>query len=157
MTSWLSAALSLAAAHAAPVASLRVDANGATFVVAVREYRSAGYQIEVDCVAKCSRRFSYRESVSDSPLGLFTRDRDDLVFSTWSAGSAYRVRVWRVSASGIGKIAELSSRGMPDFLSGRSGRPSIRTYEGDSGTGPMHSVLWTYRDGRFVRGERNVR
>lgn len=151
-----STALAVGVTQAETAASLRVEANRGTFIAAVRVDRSAGYQVEIDCVAGCSSPVSYRDPVGDSPLGLFTRDREDLIFSTWSSGSAYRVRVWHVSDTGIHKVAELSSRGRPDFQSDRFGRSTIRTFEGGSSAGPLHPILWTYRSGSFGRGTRDV-
>jgi dipeptidyl aminopeptidase/acylaminoacyl peptidase len=83
-------------------------------------------------------------------LGLFSRDQDDLVFSLWSGGSSYRVRVWQVSDAGVRKVAELPSRGRPDFLTDDAGRSAIRTYEADSGVEPFKPTLWSFVKGRFV-------
>ena len=152
-----STAVAVDAAQAVTAASLRVDGDHKTFVVAVRVYRISGYEVEINCVAGCSSPVSYHEPVGDSPLGLFTRDQDGLIFSTWSAGSAYRVRVWRVSDRGIHKVVELSSRGRPDFQSDEFGRSTIRAFEGESSTGPLRPVLWTYRSGSFERGKPHVR
>lgn len=152
-----STALADSAAQPETFASLRVDGVNATFAVAVQVAHPAGYQVEIDCVSGCSSAVSYREPVGDSPLGLFTRDQDDLIFSTWTSGSGYRVRVWRASNAGIRKVAELSSRGRPDFQSDRFGRSTIRTFEREGSTGPFYPILWTYQGGSFEHGKRKVR
>jgi hypothetical protein len=133
------------------VSSLRVTTDDGVFSAIVEERREAGYDVEITCVSGCPRATSLRASVDDSPLGLFTRDQDDLLFSTWSAGSAYRVRVWALDRSGIVEVAELSSRGRPAFTSDRFGHATIRTFESESGVTPFRPVLWTYRKGAFIR------
>jgi hypothetical protein len=129
---------------------LRVDGERSTFSVVVEANANTGYNIRIRCVSACAQPIDFRESIADVPMGLFTRDQDDLVFSLWSGGSAYRVRVWQVSDSGVRKVAELSSRGRPDFLTDNAGRPAIRTYEADSGVDPFKPVLRSFIRGRFV-------
>lgn len=134
-----------------PVASLRVDGDGSTFKVDITERASEGYEIAIDCVRRCPKPIHYRDVTADTPLGLFSRDQNDLIFSTWSGGSAYRVVVWSVSDGRIRKVAELSSRGRPDFMNGSDGKPVIQTYEADSGADPLLRVRWIFANGRFVR------
>ena len=76
------------------VATLRVDADKSTFMVKVTEDASVGHQITIDCVRQCAKAAHYHETTGDTPLGLFSRDQNNLIFSTWSSGSAYRVVVW---------------------------------------------------------------
>lgn len=162
MLSWLA----VGAAHADDgvidvppciVSSLRVTTDDGVFTAVVEERREAGYDVEITCVSGCPRAISLRESVDDSPLGLFTRDQDSLLFSTWSAGSAYRVRVWALDRSRIVEVAELSSRERPAFASDRLGRATIRTFESESGVTPFRPVLWTYRKGAFIRHDEGRR
>ncbi|WP_170318441.1 hypothetical protein [Sphingomonas sp. PAMC 26621] len=115
----------------------------------------AGYQIAIDCTKKCAKPVHYQEATSDAPLGLFSRDQNDLIFSTWSGGSAYRVRVWSVAGNTVRKVVELSSRGTPDFLSDSHGRPMIETYEGDSVAVRLSRVRWIFVNGHFVRSKPN--
>lgn len=150
MASWLPLIAALAATPPPPIASLRVDSEPSSFEVTVSPEPSSGYEIHFRCVATCTAAPAYREPVRDTPLGLFVRD-DGLLYSLWSSGSGYRVRVWQIAGRSIGKVAELSSRGRPDFLSDKSGASAIRTYEGDSGVRRWRPVLWTFRGGRFVR------
>jgi len=133
-----------------PVASLRVDGERSTFSVTVEERASVGYDVRIECVSTCAQPIAFSETVGDAPMGLFSRDQDDLVFSVWSGGSAYRVRVWQVSDAGVRKVAELSSRGRPDFLTDGAGRSAIRTYEAESGVEPLKPVLRSFIRGRFV-------
>lgn len=143
--------LSIDATDAVPVAALRIDGNASTFVVQVTGGRPDRYQIAIDCTEKCASPVHYRETTSDTPLGLFSRDQNDLLFSTWSAGSAYRVKVWSVAGDTVRKVAELSSRGTPNFLSDALGRPTIETYEGESGSAQLRRVRWTFVNGHFAR------
>lgn len=131
--------------------SLRVTTDEGVFSAIISEGRESGYDVKITCVSGCPAGIGLRESVDDSLLGLFTRDQDNLLFSTWSAGSAYRVRVWTLKRSGIVEIAELSSRARPAFESDRFGRAIIRTFESESGVAPLRPVLWTYSDGAFSR------
>ncbi|MFK3890507.1 hypothetical protein [Sphingomonas sp. NPDC079357] len=140
----------LLASTVPPVASLRVNGERSTFSVAVEESASTGYDIRIKCVSSCAQPIDFSEAIGDVPMGLFSRDQDDLVFSLWSSGSAYRVRVWQVSDTGVRKVVELSSRGRPDFLTDGAGRSAIRTYEADSGVEPFKPVLRSFIGGRFV-------
>jgi hypothetical protein len=124
--------LSIDATAPSPVAALRVDGEASTFVVQVTGELSGDYQIAIDCTERCTRPVHYRETTSDTPLGLFSRDQNNLVFSTWSGGSAYRVMVWAIAGDNVRKVVELSSRGTPNFWSDAQGRPTIETYEGAS-------------------------
>jgi len=144
----LAAALSVTDA---PVALLRVDAEQSSFTVKVAEDRAGGYQIAIDCIEGCTEATHYREITGDTPLGLFSEDRGDLIFSIWATGSVYRVRVWSVSKGAVRKVAELSSRGRPDFLTAADGELLVQTYEADSGVAPPHRVGWKFEGGRFVR------
>jgi hypothetical protein len=155
MLSWLAAFFAIGAVQSAPVASLRVDANQATFLVTIEEDHSHGYQVQIKCVAKCSRQIIYRESIGDSPMGLFCND-NGLIFSSWAGGSAYRVRVWRVTDHEIKKIGELASwHRPPEFMTDRFGRPVVRTYEGGFDFAlSLRPVSWIYKNGRFLRQAR---
>lgn len=148
-------AISLLSASASPVAALRVNGDQSSFMVTVTEDASVGYQITIACTARCAKAINYHETTGDTPLGLFSRDQNGLVFSTWSGGSAYRVVVWSVSDDGVRKVAELSSRGRPDFTSGPDGTAVIQTYEADSAVLPLHRIRWTFANGRFVPSRPN--
>lgn len=141
----------------APAASLRVNGDRATFMVTVTDDRAVGYRIAIDCIARCPRAIQYHETSGDSPLGLFSRDQDDLIFSVWSAGSVYRVLVWSVAQDHVRKVGELSSRGRPDFLSNPEGNAMIRTYEADGGNTPPVAVSWTVVNGHFLRHPADIR
>ena len=117
-----------------------------------------GYRFVVDCVRGCLATSRYLQDISDSPIGMFKLwDGDDLVYSIWAGGSAYRVRVWAVTARGVSQVLEASSRARPDFLSGPDGAPEIRTFEADGGTQPQRQVLWRFRAGTFAKTEADAR
>jgi hypothetical protein len=136
---------------ASPVAALRVDGDRSSFMVKVTGSAPNEYRVSIDCSERCAKPIHYAETTSDTPLGIFSRDQDGLVFSTWSGGSVYRVLVWSVTDDGVRKVTELSSRGRPDFLSNADGEAVIQTYEADTGTAPLHHVRWTFHQGRFAR------
>lgn len=140
----------LLASTAPPIASLRVDGERSTFSIVIEASANTGYNIRIKCVSACAKPIEFSEPVGDVPLGLFSRDEDDLVFSLWSGGSAYWVRVWQVNDAGVREVAELSSRGRPDVLTDSAGRPAIRTYEADSSVEPFKPVLRSFIQGRFV-------
>lgn len=140
----------LMASTAQPMASLRVEGERSTFSVVVEKSAQTGYEIRIRCVAACDLPIDFHEPIDDVPMGLFTRDQDELVFSLWSGGSAYRVRIWQVGDRAVRKVAELSSRGRPDFLTDEAGRAAIRTYEADGSVDPMKPVLRSFVRGRFV-------
>lgn len=133
------------------VASLQIDAGATTYQAKVDRVPAGGYRVMIDCVAPCHRPVRYREAVGDSPVGLFVRDTDDLLYSIWSGGSAYRIRVWAMTDHAVRPVAVLSSRGWPEFLSDGQGRPVIRTVDGDKGGNPRPKSVWTYMRGRFTR------
>jgi hypothetical protein len=95
----------------------------------------------------------YSETVGDTPLGLFSRDQDDLILSLWAGGSAYHVRVWSIADGQVRKIAELSSRGRPEFLNAPDGGTMIRTFEAESDVAALQEVNWTFTAERFVRSD----
>ncbi len=143
--------LPINATAASLVAALRVEADASTFMVQVTGGHPGGYQIAIDCTENCARTVHYRETTGDAPDGLFFRDQNGLVFSTWSGGSAYRVIVWSVAGHSVQKVIELSSRGRPNFLSDADGRPAIDIYEGESGVALLHRERWTFIKGHFIR------
>ena len=145
------ASTALAASPEPAAASLHVDDGQTTFAATVTPDDQAGYRIAINCAGQCRAPTSYSETVGDTPLGLFSRDQDDLILSLWSGGSAYRVRVWSIADGEVGKIAELSSRGRPEFLNAPDGGTMIRTFEAESGVAALHEVNWTSSAGRFVR------
>lgn len=145
----LIAAPALMASTIPPVASLRVGGERSTFSVLVEEGAGTGYHIRIKCVSECARPIEFSEPVGDVPMGLFTRDKDNLVFSLWSGGSVYRVRVYQVNDTGVRNVAELSSRGLPDVSTDNAGRPAIRTYEADSGAQALRPVLRSFIRGHF--------
>lgn len=140
---------------ASPVAALRVEGDKTSFMVKVTEDISVGYQITIDCTEHCTRVIHYRETTSDTPLGIFSRDQNGLIFSTWSGGSTYRVVVWSVSDNDVQRVTELSSRARPDFMSGPDGTPVIQTYEADTAAAPLHRIRWIFANGRFVQSRPN--
>jgi|EndMetStandDraft_2_1072991.scaffolds.fasta_scaffold49395_1 hypothetical protein len=134
-------------------ASLWVRHDLADFSVQARE-GPEGYRLVADCVRGCRPQVSYVQSIQDSPISLFRLwDGDDLVYSVWAGGSAYRVRVWRLSRAGMTQLLEVTSRARPDFLTGSDGTAEIRTYEAEGGTQPTHPVVWRYRDGKYSKTE----
>jgi hypothetical protein len=134
-------------------ASVWLDADQAQLLAKVED-GPRGYRLIVDCVRGCIPRTRYVQDVSDSPISLFRLwDGDDLLFSVWAGGSAYRVRVWKVSRGAVVELLEASSRGRPDISSAVDGAPTVRTYEADGGTQPTNAVTWEYRDGAFTRAK----
>lgn len=156
MLYWSFAALVLGAVQHAPVASLRVDADRSSFLATVEGDLAKGYKIQIKCVAKCQRPISYSESLSDSPMGLIA-DENGLLYFKGAFGSAYHVRVWRVTDKDISKVGEFASwHRSPDFITDQRGRPTIRVYEGGFDFAlTLRPVLWTYSRGRFVRQKRS--
>jgi hypothetical protein len=142
------------AAPAETKASLRVvDGEMAELQIQIQDGPS-GYRLVIDCVRGCSGPIRYSQDISDTPIGLFKLwDGDNLVYSIWAGGSAYRVRAWSVSGHGVSQVLEASSRGRPDFLSGADGEPTIRTYEAEGGTQSRQPALWQYREGKFSRAQ----
>ena len=144
-------ALSACASGPETFASLRTNTEHGTFLVDVQYDEAVGYPVRFRCFAECSRPMTFAEPIADHPLGLFSRDQDELVFYLSSSGSAYQVHTWQITETGIKRVVSLSSRRRPDFLSDAEGHAVIDTYEGDSAVGTLSRIRWTYRDGAFRR------
>jgi hypothetical protein len=116
--------------------------------------RNSGYRFNVDCVSRCVRPLHYSMPIGDSPLGLLDLDRDGLIYSVWGTGCCYVVRVWKVTSSGVSKLFETGSRGVPSLIT--SPHLAIITYmrptdarRRETSTSPR-PMRWTYSGGRFV-------
>jgi hypothetical protein len=152
----LVAVLCAACVKSDPAESLVVTPDGlARILVTIHFDLSSGSSIEFKCLERCPKPIAYREDIGDDPMGLFSMD-DGFVYSLWSGGVAYRVRVWQISGGTIRKVGELNTRGRPDFLHDADGRPIIRTYESEGGTTPVTQVTWTIADGRFARSDNST-
>jgi hypothetical protein len=134
-----------------------VNTEHGTFLVDVQYDEAVGYPVRFQCVAECARPVTLVEPIGDYPLGLFSRDQDELLFYLSGSGSAQQIRVWQFTEDGVRRVASLGSRGRPDFLSDAQGHAVIYTYEGDSAVRPLSRVRWTYQDGAFRRAAANVR
>jgi hypothetical protein len=137
-------------------ASLRValgDASDA--IVHVVDDPRTGYQLKVDCVARCTRRLHFAVQVGDTPMGLLDLDRDGLIYSVWGTGCCYVVRVWKVSVNGVAKVLESGSRYVPSLITGAA--LTVVTYmrptdaDGRETATSPRPLRWTYRHGRFER------
>lgn len=138
-------------------ATVWLDVDQAQFLAKIAD-GPKGYRLIVDCVRGCIPRTRYVQDVPDAPISLFRLwDGDDLLFSVWAGGSAYRVRAWQVSRGKITQLLEASSRGRPDFLSAPDGTPVVRTYEADSGDQAPAPVAWAFRNGTFTRDREGSR
>lgn len=131
-------------------ATVWLDADQAQFLAKIED-GPKGYRLVVDCVRGCIPRTRYVQDVSDTPISLFRLwDGDDLLYSVWAGGSAYRVRAWQVTRGKVIQLLKASSRGRPDFVSAPDGAPVVRTYEADSGVQVPATVAWVYRNGAFT-------
>jgi len=134
-------------------ATVWLDADQAQFLAKIED-GPKGYRFVVDCVRGCIPRTRYVQDVSDAPISLFRLwDGDDLLFSVWAGGSAYRVRAWQVSRGKVIQLLEASSRRRPDLVSAPDGAPAVRIYEADSGVQVPAPVTWAYRKGAFTRDQ----
>lgn len=138
-------------------ASLWVNADQANLLVQIQD-GPRGYRFIVECVRGCIPPTQYTQMIGDAPISLFrTWDGDDLVYSVWAGGSAYRVRVWRVTRARVTQVLEASSRARPDFMTSTDGSPEVRTYEADGGVDIPSPVVWEYHGGTFSRASGKVR
>jgi hypothetical protein len=136
--------------HERPTASLETGSEHGIYRFESGSFDD-GYPLRIRCIAKCPRPADILEPVGDHPLGLFSRDQDDLVFYLTSSGSGYQVRVWQLTGSGVRRIGTFASRTRPEFASDAGGHAIIQTYEGGSGVEPWQPVRWTYRESAFVK------
>ena len=111
-----------------------------------------GYRLVADCLCGCSPAHRYAQDIADTPISLFRlSDNDDLVYSIWAGGSAYRVRVWKVGPDIVAQVLEASTRERPDFLTDSSGAVVVRTFEADAAVTPSRAVRWIYDGKAFSR------
>jgi hypothetical protein len=132
-----------------PMASLQTAFDHGTYRVTVGSF-DEGYPVRFSCVEDCPGPVEFVEHLGDHPLGLFSRDQDELIFYLSGTGVGYRVWIWQVSDAGIKRIGELGSRGRPDFLSDAKGHAVVQTYEANSGVELWQPVRWTFDGGKFV-------
>lgn len=115
-----------------------------------------GHTLRFLCLEGCPVPVDVSAGHPDSPLGMLSRDNDDLFFLFSSSGSAYWVRVWHLTENGAERVGEIVSRTPPDFAKDDSGHTVIRSYEGDPPEGLLRPMDWKYVDGRYVRSELKV-
>lgn len=149
------AALALAIAQVEAVASLGIRQSDESYAaVEVRRDNQFGHMLTVDCASKCSTPLHFEARIGDAPLGLVDLQTDGLIYSVWSTGCCYIVRVWQVTPTGVKLILEAGSRTQPSLMA-KSGivvetymRPTD-AHGREIGTA-LRPVRWTYRQGRFV-------
>jgi len=117
---------------------------------------SSGHELRFVCLEGCPVPVDVIENHPDSPLGMLSRDKDDLFFLFSASGSAYWVRVWHLTENGAERVGEIVSRTPPGFTQDDSGHTIIRSYEGDPPEGAFRPVDWKYVNGRYVRSEPKV-
>eukprot|EP01035_Chromulina_nebulosa_P012463 gene12463-16614_t len=126
-----------------------VDPGVSDFRIEVQD-GPVGYRWVADCLRGCGKGMRYSQDISDTPISLFRLwDGDDLIYSVWAGGSAYRVRVWKVGVTGVAKLLKASSASRPEFLTMSGGEQAVRTRERSEGPEAGRSIVWTYRDGVF--------
>ena len=114
----------------------------------------AAYRFTVRCTAKCGSFRDYAEDVAFTPVSIHVpSDADDLVYTTWGGGSAYRVKVYAVTAAGVRQVLDEGTVGVPDFLTDVAGRFVVRTTwrpeKARSNSPPRHTD-WAWTGARFV-------
>ena len=114
-----------------------------------------GHGLDVRCSAACRGFKAFHEDVPESPISLYIpSDADDLLYTTWGGGSAYRVKVYAISAAGVRRVLDEGSLGLPDFLTDAAGRRVVRTTwrskRAGPSTRPKHAD-WTWTGARFIR------
>ena len=153
---WIVAVLACAIARPAisaeqVFASLRVGAGDATFEAKVVADERAGYRLRIRCVEACSQPVDYHLD-TETPLGLFQlSDADDLLMSTWVSGSAYRVRVHRLTLQGVSMVLDAPTLGAPSILSNGNGWRVVTTVRKTERAAPgiVRRVIWAWDGSRF--------
>lgn len=110
-------------AHAQSIevqAKLRVSIEGADFLASVdrevRNGREGAGRIRIACIRGCPSPQYFEETADDAVLGLFQPDdTTQLLMTTWVTGSAYAVKVYHLSNTGIQKLLDEHSLGPPGF------------------------------------------
>lgn len=133
-------------------AKLRISTEEADFLVSVDRAVVKGQEgpgrIRIACVRGCLSPIYFEEHDDDAILGLFQPDDTNaLLVTTWVTGSAYAVRVYRLSKTGIQKVLDEHSLAPVSF--DESQRLTIRTVPSNGGH-PSKRQLWSW-NGRAFR------
>lgn len=115
----------------------------------------AAHRFTVRCTARCGSFRDYGEDVASAPVSIHVpSDADDLIYTTWGGGSAYRVKVYAVTAAGVRQVLDEGTLGLPDFLTDAAGRFVVRTTWRPDRAAPgarARHTDWAWTGVRFVR------
>jgi len=140
-----------------PLASLRMDLEHFVMQATVID-GDAGATLTIECVKGCARPATLTDQAGDTPLGLFMPfDAVPVLMSTWSSGSAYRIRAYRLTSDGIVRVLDASSLAAPSVVVTREGRLEVlateRPTDGATRTA-ARSVTWVWQTDRFTKKTR---
>ncbi len=121
------------------------------------------YKVMIYCqtMGKPCRGFvPFEESSVDTPLSAFRLQDNSMDINTvWAAGSAYRVRIYRIGEKGVVKVLEESSKVFPQFGHAQDGAPIVIMNSSESfqdSDFEQTYQIWKYRDGSYRKQEDSV-
>jgi hypothetical protein len=111
--------------------------------------------LTIECIEGCAGPVRFSDDPGGTAIGMFRlTDADNLVYTTWVSGSAYRTAVYAVGPNGVHKVFSEYSLGAVDLLGAVAGGPVIRVKQFVSqGTRKTVVRSWRWNAARkiFVR------
>ncbi len=134
----------------------RLAVDDAEFSVQVESApEPVGHRLSIVCARGCPTPVSLVEPHGEVPLTLLRRwDGGPLLYTLWASGSAYRVKVYALSAKAVASVLDVASLARPDFQSDARGDELVRTTERRterSPPGEVRRVTWAWTGAKFVR------
>ena len=133
----------------------RVSVGDAEFAASVESApEPTGHVLRIVCRSGCAKPVVFEEPEGDSPISLFRRwDGGPLLYSLWSSGSAYRVKVFALTPGGVRTVLDAYTLDRPDFTS-RAGVEFVRTTERRterSPPGDTRTAVYSWTGEAFTR------
>jgi hypothetical protein len=111
--------------------------------------------LTIECVEGCTTPVRFTDDPGGTAIGAFRlTDADNLIYTTWVSGSAYRTAIYEIGKGGVRRVFSEYSVGGVDLLGAAPGGPAIRAKQFVS-EGSRKTVIrsWRWNKARktFVR------
>jgi hypothetical protein len=140
-----------------------VAADGDARLTAVMAFDEQTYRVSaaldgpltIECTDGCASPVRFSDDPGGTAIGVFRlTDADNLIYTTWVSGSAYRTAVYVVGPNGVRRVFSEYSLGAVDLIGAAAGGPVIRAKQFVSqGTRKtvVRSWRWDKARGAFLR------
>jgi hypothetical protein len=110
-------------------------------------------EITIICVDGCLSQVSYHEEIFDSPISAFRlSDNSPDIITTWDSGSAYWIRIYRISHGVMSKVLEEASVSEPQFKFAKDGSLIVMLSNPDlkpSSKGESNIQAWQFKGKKY--------